>query len=95
MNIFDLHTNSLKELPNEIVDSAVQCLKITLLDETIDEIRSAFMEDKNTWWVSSHFHWGMNIRNLLRDNVCLDDKLPSGNWDDYYVPLVELACGVR
>ena len=93
--MFDFHTKSLSELPDEIKNSAVQCLKTTLLDETIDEIRSAFKDDKDTWWASSHFHWGMNIRNLLRDNVCLDDKLPSGNWDDYYVPLVELACGVR
>lgn len=95
MNMFDLHTKALLELSDDIKDSAVQCLRTTLLDETIDEIRSAFGEDKETWWASSHFYWGMSIRNLLRDNVCLDDKLPSGNWDDYYVPLVELACGVR
>jgi hypothetical protein len=33
----------------------------------------------------------MGIRNLLRKNVCLDDDLPSGNWDDYYIRLIEKA----
>lgn len=28
-------------------------------------------------------------------NVCLDNVLPSGNWDDCYVQTIELACELR
>lgn len=41
-----------------------------------------------------HFGAGMGIRNELRD-VVKDDELPTGNWDDYYIPAIERAIGVR
>lgn len=38
-----------------------------------------------------HFGTGMAIRNSLRKHVARDDKVPSGNWDDHYVAVVEDA----
>lgn len=46
-------------------------------------------------WPMFHFRGGMAVRNLLRENVCLDDRLPDKNWDDYYIPLMEYALGLR
>jgi hypothetical protein len=37
----------------------------------------------------------MGVRNALRKYGLKDDLLPEGNWDDYYVPVVEVAVGVR
>lgn len=83
------------ECPQNIVDRSVEKLKEVLDIETIETIRKEHKTNPDTWWASSHHGWGTAIRNFLRDNVCLDDKLPSGNWDDYYIQCVEIVCGVR
>jgi hypothetical protein len=49
----------------------------------------------NNWFNGSHFYAGMWIRNKLRDAGMLDQYLPDGNWDDYYVPLLEWWLGFR
>lgn len=88
------HNKSINELSDDIKLRSIQSLSWVLSAETVYEIRQAHQENPDTWWATSHFTWGMSIRNFLRDNVCTDENLPSGNWDDYYIPLVELACGI-
>lgn len=52
----------------------------------------AVQECPDRWWAISgwHFHQGMTIRNMLR-NIISDKELPSGNWDDYYIEVIESA----
>lgn len=84
-----------QDLPLWIIQKGVKFLDVVLLDITKAEITKAYKNDPKTWWAAYHHGWGTNIRNSLRDNVCRDDELPSKNWDDYYVQLVEVACGLR
>lgn len=72
-------------------------------------IRAAFDRDPETWWAHDlepnpkttsipnpfHFRQGMAARNALREAGLLDAQLPSGNWDDYYIPLLEVAAGCQ
>lgn len=85
----------LKECPDWIVEKGVLYLTNLFNHDLKEDVVRLHKRDPETWWASSHFTWGMQIRNLLRDNVCLDNKLPSGNWDDYYIQIVEIVCGVR
>lgn len=95
MNITEHHNKMFEQLPKWIVDKSVEYLIAILPQKDIDDIRDDYKKDPDTWWASVHFTWGMNIRNKLRDNVCLDGELPSKNWDDYYVRLIEMACGLK
>lgn len=95
INIQEHHEHKLKELPEWIRDKGVEYLKGLIPDDDKIQIKMEYEKDNKTWWAMYHHGWGTAIRNSLRDNVCLDDELPSGNWDDYYVPLVEIACGLR
>jgi hypothetical protein len=65
------------------------------LPELLEETRKLYKEDPVHWISPYHFTTGMAMRNLLREKVCRDDQLPSGNWDDVYVQLMEIAAGVR
>lgn len=58
---------------------------------SLHHIHYMMQENPETWWAESHFGWGMSIRNMFRQTVCLDKDLPSGNWDDYYIGIVEEA----
>jgi hypothetical protein len=91
----DWHQENFEKLPKEISNKAIEFLKTLLSDEDKNLITESFKDDPDTWWAEQHFHWGMYIRNRLRDGVCTDEKLPSLNWDDYYVILVEKACGLK
>jgi hypothetical protein len=98
--LFNFKTDEeyLLELPEEIKIKSIKFLQEKLLPEWKDEIIAAYYQNPNEWIYSfygGHLRWGMGCRNALRDNICLDDKLPSGNWDDYYIQLVEIAAGVR
>lgn len=43
-----------------------------------------------------HFGFGMAVRNALRVNVCPDKDIPLGDgWEELYVPVVEIAVGIR
>lgn len=59
-----------------------------LLTKVLKEDRK---EDPEKWLAKIHLHLGMRIRNELRENVCLDDELISGNWDDYYGEYLDKA----
>lgn len=85
------HDDRFAELPQDIKDKAIEILKSNINNIGKNQIRMAIKADRINWGSPYHFSWGMGIRNLLRNNICLDDKLPSGNWDDYYIRLVEKA----
>lgn len=72
---------------NRIVRHLQQADSFTVVK---DKIAEAMAEDPESWAVEYHFGWGMAVRNLLRD-VYADVELPTGNWDDYYIPAVEAA----
>lgn len=91
----DWHQENFDRLPNDIAWKAIIFLQSFLSEEDVIAIREDYQKDPSTWWASRHFSWGMMIRNKLRDNVCLDEKLPTLNWDDYYIILVEKACGLK
>jgi hypothetical protein len=87
------HKDRLYELDPLIVIKSVMVL--SELHPMMEETKELYKEDPVHWVSPFHFSTGMAIRNLLRDKVCLDDQLPSGNWDDYYVQLIEIAAGCR
>lgn len=85
----------LEKCPEWIVRKGVAHLKTILDNGTRGMIYIKWKDDPIHWWASYHHGWGTAIRNSLRDHVCTDAELPSGNWDDYYIQLVEIACGAR
>jgi hypothetical protein len=94
-NYEEFHDRMLDECPLWIVIKAVKFLKKEIPLDVAEQIKEEYEKDPGHWCTPYHFSWGMFIRNKLRDNVCLDDKLPSGNFDDYYVRFVEIAVGAR
>jgi|SRR5690348_2098301 len=89
------HDEYIKELPKDILESSVQVIRAAFDIDTILRISEEYHADPEHWWAGYHHGWGTAIRNLLRDKVCRDNKLPSGNWDDVYIPIVEIALGLR
>jgi len=95
-NMYEYHTKKLGEIPKDFLKESVEYLRdIFIKENATQSILDAYNQDNETWWVESHHFWGMGIRNLLRDGGFLDDQLPDKNWDDYYIPVVELAVGIR
>jgi hypothetical protein len=84
-----------EECPKWIAEKSVEYLKLFFTDQDKSDITEEWKKDHNKWWALYHHGWGTAIRNNLRDNVCRDDKLPSGNWDDYYIQFVEIALELR
>jgi hypothetical protein len=89
------HEERFAELSNDIIIKSENAIKEVLREKDIKEIQKAIEKSPIYWASQYHFNFGMKIRNLLRDKVCLDDALPSGNWDDYYAYLIECAVGMR
>ncbi len=56
-----------------------------------EHIKKAIELDKKSWFADYHFHWGMAIRNILRDNGFGEKEIGAKNLDDVYVDLVEDA----
>lgn len=56
-----------------------------------DMIKKAIELDKKSWFAEYHFHWGMAIRNILRDNGFGEKEIGVENLDDVYAELVEDA----
>lgn len=94
-DIIETLDDFLKDCPLWIINKSVEELKKELPLDVVQEIKNAYKKDPETWWAFYHHGWGTSIRNFLRDKVCKDDELPSGNFDDYYIQLVELACELR
>lgn len=94
------HDDRFAELPGWAVVKGSDAIREALNDMDIRLIKAAIVEDPVHWIASFHHGFGTAIRNLLRDKVCTDDKLPSKNerdknWDNYYTYLIEIAVGAR
>lgn len=87
----------LSECPIWIINESISSLKNYFTQDEIKHIQQEYKNDPELWWTKNYFHfgWGTHIRNYLRDTVCLDDKLPSSNFDDYYIQFIELVCELR
>ena len=89
----EFHEEKLAELPRDLVLRGVSALHEYSFEFFTESIK-LYEENPDDWMVPYHFHTGMHIRNTLRKQV-KDSELPSGNWDDYYVAVLEIAMGVR
>lgn len=87
--------NAINNLDKDIVNKGILHIKEILDSDTIEQIKIEHKNNPKSWWALYHHGWGTAIRNSLRDKVCFDDKLPSGNWDDYYIQIVEMALDLR
>jgi hypothetical protein len=85
----------LAEMPNDILRGSVQFLKNEFTPELIKEIKAKYTMEGADWIAGKHHTWGMQVRNKLREAGFKDDMLPTKNWDEYYVQVVEIACGIR
>jgi len=77
-------------IPDWIIEKGTEVILSKITFETFVILQKAIAKDPD-WYISRHFTWGMYIRNLLRKDCCLDVDLPSGNWDDVYIQVVEAA----
>lgn len=85
----------IEKLDRQIAETAVFYIKKNLLSETECQIQEEFERHGVVWFTRHHYGFGMKVRNMLRDLVCDDEDLPTGNWEDYYSALVEVAIGLR
>lgn len=83
--------------PNEPLNSlleekAINHLRQYLPETFFQSIREAKAKNKECWWADGgwHFGQGVRIRNILRE-VVTDQELPTHNWDDYYIEVIEKA----
>ena len=83
------------EIPKEVLVKSVSHLKSIFSDDDKEYIREQIDTHGLHEWIHKiqdgfgHMGWGMAIRNELRSIGLTDDMLPDGNWDDYYVSVVE------
>jgi hypothetical protein len=75
----------------EVQKRAIIILQQFITPEIAVDIRKLMDRDGDNWISVNgiHFHWGMAVRNYLRENGLTDDLIPGGNWDDYYADMVE------
>lgn len=92
------YAERLAEMPPDVLRRAVDVLAGWIGHDDKASVREAVAKYGSHVWIHEglhHFGWGMVTRNKLRDAGLLDDLLPMGNWDDYYVTCIEIACGAR
>lgn len=89
----DFSLRSFKLFPPEQQLFAIQAIKLSCPQEIREELVVMIKKNPETWWVKQHHGLGRDIRNYLRKYCCLDENLPDekGNWDDFYVGVVEVA----
>lgn len=99
----------LRELAPDLLERVIQFLRLELTEDERAAIRRLHAEHKSEWVYHmtdlklpsgariprGHFGWGMALRNGLRAAGFDDTDLPRKNWDEYYVPVVEVAIGLR
>lgn len=85
----------LEEMPKDFLKRSVELLRRNLTNDDVLQIKAAYAEKGVHWIGMEHHMWGMAVRNFLRENGFADDQLPDGNWDDYYLQVIELACDIR
>jgi hypothetical protein len=84
-------------------ERAVDVLREQFSDRDIEGLKKMYEEDPAEWWAQGEWHTygGSDVRNVLREAGLLDTELPpdpesaAGNWDSFYIPIVEAAIGVR
>lgn len=76
---------------DECINGAINYLSENFSLEIKRQIYDLYSNDPDGWYIPYHFDWGMNVRNMLRGEGFKDEYLPTGNWDDYYVEVVEKA----
>lgn len=82
------------ELSPEVVQKGSAILLQHLPEDAKEEVAKRYAQFGKHAWIyedMAHFGFGMGVRNLLREQGLTDDMLPNGNWDDYYVSLIEHA----
>jgi hypothetical protein len=89
------HDAEWDRLPDEIKHKAINFLQRYIPDDQKSSLLHMYEKGPIDWASQFHFFGGIQIRNALRANVCFDDKLPSKQWDDYYLACIEVALGVR
>ena len=89
----EFHDDRWNELSEELKQRIVkEAVKILQKIDNINELKAHVVSNPLNWATPIHFYWGMWFRNQLRtEGNILDDVLPTGNWDDYYVRAVEEA----
>lgn len=93
IDLREFHMGELAKLDPEYRDRCVSYLRTKIPSEVLCRVYAMYNDDPVNWSVEFHFSAGMAVRNLLRNGGFTDNQLPSGNWDDYYVPILELAAG--
>jgi hypothetical protein len=84
-------------------ERAVAILREQFSDEDIAGLKAKYDEDPLEWWAKDEWHtWGgTEVRNALRDGGLVDADLPpdpetnQGNWDSFYIPVIEAVIGAR
>ena len=91
------HQQRFLELPPDLRQRAITALREMFDPSVEDDIKAEYDRSGEDWWLDAniHFHWGMSIRNFLREQGILDNQLPSSNWDDYYLQIIEAAVHIR
>jgi hypothetical protein len=90
--------HKLNELPREFRDDCVSYLAKALPLSFKVWCLKEYGRLGSDWFIGNHHGTGTEIRNMLRKAGFTDDKLPDTseqNWDDYYIPVLECAVGIR
>jgi len=95
--VIDYLNERAKELPEDVVAPSIMLIRQNIDEETRCEVVENFEKYGGVWWTRPdfHYHFGVKVRNMLRDLVCNDDVLQTKNWDDYWQIVVEIALGLR
>ena len=87
-------TYTVPPLPEKTLTRAVRTLQDSIPYIQVPKLRRDILADPG-FWVKNHFGFGMTIRNMLRTKSGIPEKsLPTGNWDDYYIRVVETFLGI-
>lgn len=90
-----------RAMPIELRRTAVDILRAEMPAESLAEVKRLHLTYDDEWFFVDDYHFvvGMAIRNALRTGGIPDADLPEfegyRNWDDYYIPVLEAAAGVR
>jgi hypothetical protein len=93
---YKYYDDRINELPKETVDALVGFVKRNIEYGTRSDIKNLIRDNGLIKWaLPFHHDWGMDARNEFRALGYKDVDLPSKNWDDYYIQIIEIAIGER
>ena len=70
---------------------AVTFLRGWFSEDVQRQVRAAIAKDPTDWIVPYHLHWGMGVRNALREHGFSEQAFGVLNLDNVYVALIEAA----